>query len=170
MWVSKKFAYTPLREAHRLIAEITKGKTQQESVPVFHAYNRVLAEDIISDVDIPPFNISHFDGYAVRAEDTFKASVYSPVLLKVVSRIYPGEEFEGGVNAGEAVYISTGCALPAGANAVIPVEMAKNKGDYIEVLRGVQPYENVVPAGADVKGEKKFFQLDMFYAPKTSSF
>jgi len=157
MWMSKKFAYTPLGEAHQLIAEITKGKTQQESMPVFHAYNRVLAEDIISDVDIPPFSVSHFDGYAVRAEDTLEASINNPVLLKVVGRIYLDEEFKGEVNAGETAYISTGCALPAGADAVIPVEGAKNKGDYIEVLRGMQPYENVVPAGVDVKkGEKVF--------------
>jgi len=157
--MSKKFAYTPLGEVHQLIAEITKGKTQQESVPVFHAYNRVLAEDIISDVDIPPFSVSHFDGYAVRAEDTFEASINNPVLLKVVGRIYLDEEFEGGVNAGEAAYISTGCALPAGADAVIPVERAKNKGDYIEVWRGIQPYENVVPAGVDVKKGEKVFEV-----------
>ena len=157
MWFSKKFAYTSLREAHQLISEITRGKARPEVVPVFHAYNRVLAEDIISNMDIPPVSISHFDGYAVRAEDSFQASINNPILLRVISRIYPDEEHTGEVNVGEAAYISTGCKLPAGANAVIPIELAKNKGDFIEVRQRVQPYENIIPAGTDVKrGEKVF--------------
>jgi molybdenum cofactor synthesis domain-containing protein len=159
MWIPKKFAYTSLREAHQLIREITRGKAKHEVVPVFHAYNRVLAEDIISDVDIPPVSISHFDGYAVRAEDSFQASINNPILLRVVGRIYPNEEYSGEVNVWEAAYISTGCSLPAGANAVIPVELAKNKGDFIEVRQRVKPYENVIPAGADVKKGQTIFKV-----------
>jgi molybdenum cofactor synthesis domain-containing protein len=159
MWKSKKFKYTPLEETHRLIREITRRKAGHEVIPVFHAYGRVLAEDIISDVDIPPFSISHFDGYAVRAEDSFQASVNNPVLLRVVGKIYLDEEYVGQVKVGEAAYIATGGKLPIGANAVIPVEQALDKGDFIEVRQGVQPYKNVIPAGADVKRGETIFKV-----------
>ena len=159
MWISKKFAYTSLRDVHQLIGEMTRGKAECEVAPVFQAYNRVLAEDIISDVDIPPVSVSHFDGYAVRAEDVFQASVNNPVLLKVVGGIYLGEEFSGEVNVGEAAYISTGANLPVGANAVVPVELARDKGDFIEVRRRVKPYENVIPAGSDVKRGETIFKV-----------
>lgn len=159
MWISKKFAYASLREAQQLIREITRGKAECEAAPVFQAYNRVLAEDIVSDVDIPPVNVSHLDGYAVRAEDSFQASINNPVLLRVVGRIYPEEEHSGEVNVGEAAYISTGANLPVGANAVIPVELVKNKGDFIMVRQRVKPYENVIPAGADVKKGETVFKV-----------
>jgi len=155
MW--KKFSYIPVEEAHQILIKTVRVETRGEIVPIHEAYNRVLAEDIISDVDIPPVNISHFDGYAVRAEDTSQASINNPVLLRVVSRIYSNEEYKGEVTVGEAAYISTGCNLPAGANAVIPVELVKTKGDFIEVRHGIQLYENVVPTGMDVKiGEAIF--------------
>lgn len=157
MWVSKKFTYVSLREARILLREVVKGRRLEESVPVFQAYNRVLAEDIISDIDIPPFPISHVDGYAVRSEDTLQASIKNPVSLKVIGRIYLDEVYKGEVKSGEAAYISTGCALPNGADAVAPVERVRERGSYIEVLRPLHPRENVIPAGADVKrGEKVF--------------
>jgi len=160
MWISKKFNYISLEEAHQLIRKaIGQKKLGREVVSVFHAYNRVLAEDVISDVDIPPASISHFDGYAVRAEDTSQASIDNPVLLRVVGRSYLDEEYEGEVNVGEAVYISTGCKLPAGANAVIPVELTKTKGDFIEVRHSIRPCQNVIPAGMDVKRGETVFKI-----------
>jgi len=159
MWVSKKFNCLSLEEAHKLIKKTIKGETRQEVVSVFQAYNRVLAECIISDVDLPPVSISHFDGYAVRAEDTLQASVNNPILLRVVGRIYLDEEYKGEVNVGEATYISTGCKLPTGADAVIPVELAKMEGDFIEVRHSIQPYENVIPAGMDAKRGETIFKV-----------
>jgi len=159
MWRSKKFNYVSLEDAHQLIRKVMRQKKlKREVVSVFQAYNRVLAEDITSDVDIPPVSISHFDGYAVRAEDTSQASIDNPILLRVVGRSYLGEEYEGEVNIGEAAYISTGCKLPVGANAVIPVEMAKTKGDFIEVRHEVRLYENVIPIGMDIKKGEVIFE------------
>ncbi|MEM2454384.1 MAG: molybdopterin molybdotransferase MoeA [Candidatus Bathyarchaeia archaeon] len=159
MWTSKKFAYVSLKEAYLLIREVVKEKLLEEVVPVFQAYNRVLAEDVISNVSIPPFSVSHVDGYALRSEDTIKASINNPVSLKVVGRIYLDEGYRGGVKSGEAAYISTGCALPDGADAVAPVERVRDKGDYIEVLRPLKPGENVIPAGADIKRGEKVFSV-----------
>jgi molybdenum cofactor synthesis domain-containing protein len=157
--MSKKFNYLSLEEAHQLIRKAIRGRARQEVVSIFQAYNRVLAEDIASDVDLPSVSISHFDGYAVRAEDTSQASINNPILLRVVGKIYLDEEYKGEVNVSEAVYISTGCKLPAGANAVIPVELAKTKGEFIEVRHSIRPYENVIPAGMDVKRREVIFKV-----------
>ncbi len=159
MWVSKKFKYTPLFEAHQIVTEATKGKARQESVSVFQAYNRVLAEDIKSDVDLPSASISHFDGYAVRAEDTSQASINNTIFLRVVGKIYLDEEYKGELNSGEAAYISTGAKLPDGADAVIPVEMARSKDGFIKIRHSVRPYENVIPSGRDVKREETIFKV-----------
>jgi len=158
MWMLKKFNYLPLEEVHQSIREITRGKAGEEVISVFHAYNRVLAEDVISEVNIPPVSISHYDGYAIRAEDSSGASTDNPISLRVVGRSHLNEEYEGEINVGETVYIATGCRLPMGANAVIPVEMVKDKGDVIEVRKPVRPYENVVPAGMDVKRGEAIFK------------
>jgi len=154
--VYKGFKYIPLEGAYELIKSSVR-RAKREEVLVLEAYNRVLAEDIISEVNIPEYDVSHYDGYAVRAEDVAQASIDNPTLLKVVGQSFLGEEFEGEIKAGEAVYISTGCRVPLGANAVIPVEQAKN--GFIEVRRSVQPYENIISADSDVKkGEKVFNQ------------
>ncbi|MEM1539631.1 MAG: molybdopterin molybdotransferase MoeA, partial [Candidatus Bathyarchaeia archaeon] len=157
MQAYKRFHYLSLEETHELIKRIMSGKAKQEEVPAHYAYNRILAEDVTSDVDVPPNSVSHFDGYAIKADDVAQASINNPVLLRVVGRSFLSEEFEGEINAGEAVYVSTGCKLPSGANAVIPVEWVVNKGEFIEVRHSVKPYENVVSAGSDVKKGDKVF-------------
>jgi len=158
MYMHKRFKYLSLDEAYELIRNLV-GKVKEEEVFVQEAYNRVLAEDIISEVDIPCYDVSHFDGYAVKAEDVAQASINNPILLRVAGQSFLGEEFEGEINAGEAVYISTGCKVPLGANAVIPVEQVKVINGFIEVRRSVRPYENIISAGSDVKkGEKVLSQ------------
>jgi len=149
MWLSKKFKYVSLEEVHQLIRNI--AKRSEEVVDIFQAYNRVLAENIVSDVDIPPNDVSHVDGYAVRAEDTLQASISSPVLLKIVEK--------NSISTGETTYVSTGHALPIGANAVIPIERVKVKEDFIEVYHYMRPYENVTRAGSDVKKGDIIFKI-----------
>lgn len=159
MQAHRRFHYLTLEETHELIKNAISRKAKQEEVPVQQAYNRVLAEDVISEVDIPQYSVSHFDGYAVKAEDVTRASVNNPVLLRVVGRSFLGEEFEHEISNGEAVYLSTGCKLPYGANAVIPVERIRAKGEFIEVRHSVQPYEHVVSAGSDVKKGERVFSV-----------
>lgn len=146
MW--KKFSYIPVERAHQILRKTVRVEARREIVPIHEAYNRVLAEDVISNVNIPLFSVSRFDGYAVRAEDTYQASVSNPVFLRLVS---PAEEHECKISFGEAAYISTGSQLTMGADAVVPVEMAKLKGVFIEIRHAIQPNENITPAGKDVK-------------------
>ena len=142
---------TPYREALKLLLDDLSEIDDIEEVPLEEALSRVLAEDVVSPVDSPPFDRSAVDGYALRAEDTFPAREYSPVELKVVDEIVAGEESKAKVEPGTAVKLMTGSKMPEGANAVLMQEMAEREGDVIRVLRPVAPGQNVAFAGEDVK-------------------
>jgi len=142
---------TPYREALKLLLDDLSEIEETEELPLNEALGRVLAEDIASPIDSPPFDRSAVDGYAVRAEDTFPAREYRPVELKVIDEITAGEESRAKVEPGTAVKLMTGAKMPEGANAVIMQEMAEREGDVIRVLRPVAPGQNVSFAGEDVK-------------------
>ncbi|MCQ4152759.1 MAG: molybdopterin molybdotransferase MoeA [Archaeoglobi archaeon] len=125
-----------------------------ETVNLYNCVGRVLAENIFSEFDIPRFDRSAMDGYAVLAEDTFGASDMNPVLIKLIGEVRVGEVPNFDVSSGFAVRIFTGSALPKGANAVVPLEFSEIAGEYIKILRSVTPYKNVSRAGEDLrKGE-----------------
>ncbi len=121
-----------------------------EEVDLIDAYNRVLAEDIVSKIDLPPFDRSAMDGYAVKAEDTFGADYDSPVKLKVIGKISAGDKPEIELENGCAIEISTGAPIPSGANAVVMVEYTRQIGNIVEIYRSVAPGENVIYAGSDL--------------------
>jgi molybdopterin molybdotransferase len=120
---------------------------QSESVSLLASLGRVLAEEVKADRDFPPFPRSTRDGYAVCAADLGKV----PTKLRVLGQIKAGGTFEGSVQAGQAVEIMTGAAVPAGADAVVMVEYSSAAGDQVEIRRTVAAGENVVPAGAEAK-------------------
>ncbi|ASJ07519.1 molybdenum cofactor synthesis domain-containing protein [Thermococcus pacificus] len=125
-----------------------------EKVPLEEALGRVLAEDVVSPIDVPPFDRATVDGYAVRAEDTFMASESEPVRLKVVGEINAGDTPNIELKPGEAVYISTGAPLPKGADAVIQFEDVSRDGDEVIIYKPAYPSLGVMKAGADIpKGE-----------------
>ncbi|MEM1984297.1 MAG: molybdopterin molybdotransferase MoeA [Candidatus Korarchaeum sp.] len=122
-----------------------------ERVSTREALGRVLAEDLFSPMDMPPYDRVAFDGYAVKAEDTFGASHDNPVLLRVLGASFPGEEFEGELSSMEAVEVATGAPLPRGADAVVPLEHTRREGDYVEILKQVAPGANVDRVGSDLR-------------------
>ncbi|AJC70763.1 molybdenum cofactor biosynthesis protein [Thermococcus guaymasensis DSM 11113] len=142
---------TPYREALELLLNDLSEIPDVEEVPLDEALGRVLAEDVVSPIDSPPFGRSAVDGYALRAEDTFPAREYSPVELRVIDEITAGDVSDATVEPGTAVKLMTGAKLPEGANAVLMQEMAEREGDLIRVLRPVAPGQNVAFAGEDVK-------------------
>ncbi|MCS7365918.1 MAG: molybdopterin biosynthesis protein, partial [archaeon GB-1867-035] len=114
-----------------------------EVIELANAYGRILGEDVIANIDLPSFDRSLMDGYAVIAEDTFEADDHSPIKLKVLGKIEPGEEPKIRVKHGSAIEISTGAAIPPGANAVVMVEYTKRVNDIVEIYRPVSPSENI---------------------------
>jgi len=89
-----------------------------ESVPLLECVGRVLAEAVDAEVDVPGFARSAMDGYALRGEESFGASAYDAIRLKVVGTSLPGAPFSGELRRGEAVRIMTGAPIPDAADAV----------------------------------------------------
>jgi molybdopterin molybdotransferase len=113
------------------------------AVPLNSALNRVLAEDIVAEDDLPRFDRSAVDGYAVRAEDTFEASQFKPKNLRITG--------EGEIGSKQAKQLWTGNPIPKGASAVVMLENTKHIGGQIEVWVPVTPGENVSKKGEDIK-------------------
>lgn len=118
------------------------------------ALGRILARDVLSEVDVPPFDRAAMDGFAVVAEDTYGATTTAPVFLRSVGSIHIGISHTLRLNRGEAAAIVTGGQMPQGANAVVMVEYSKLREDgIVELSDEVHPAENVARVGEDVRRE-----------------
>lgn len=127
-----------------------------EEIEIAKAMGRVAFEDIFSQVDIPDFNRSTVDGYAVVSKDTFGASEGMPVFLNIIGKVEMGEATALKASAGQCVYVPTGGMIPQGADGMLMIE-------YVELIdegmlaahSPVAPGENIIFKGDDVKlGEK----------------
>ncbi|MCK5626545.1 MAG: molybdopterin biosynthesis protein [Candidatus Bathyarchaeia archaeon] len=119
-------------------------------VELTNALGKVLAEDVTSTIDVPGFDRSTMDGYAVKAQDTFSANEVKTKILKLVGKSEPGIVPTMTLNEGETSEISTGAPIPVGASAVVMVEFTKTSGNEVEISRSVTPGENVMAAGSDI--------------------
>ena len=136
------------------VERLLRGHTAvlpSESVELADLVGRVLTEAVEARVDVPSFDRSAMDGYAVRGEDTFGASDYGPLALQIVGEAYPGRPFDGRVGPGEAVRIMTGAPLPAGADAVVMAEVCTEADARVEVREAVSPRKHVGAVGEDIR-------------------
>jgi len=123
-----------------------------ETVPLAQCLGRVLAENAFSDVNIPDFNRSTMDGFAVSASSTFGASEANPAYLTVRGQIRMGVRPDFSIGPGEAARIATGGMLPEGADSVIMVEHTDALDDTtIEAYRSVAPGQHVIEKGEDIR-------------------
>jgi len=125
-----------------------------EKVQLEFAYGRVLADDIISPINVPPFDRSTVDGYAVQASSTFGAEEDNPVTLSLLGRISAGQVSQVVVKPKTTIGIATGAPLPAGADAVVMLEYTSVSADKVKIYRPATPGENVLHAGFDVKAKE----------------
>ena len=135
--------------------EIVKSKTnravpENEKVNIENALGRTLCEDIVSPENVPAFDRTTVDGYAVHADDTFGASASIPAQLEIAGEILMGENADFSLESGKCVKISTGGMLPVGANAAVMVEHTDNADGLCLVYKSVAPYENVTKTGDDI--------------------
>jgi molybdenum cofactor synthesis domain-containing protein len=137
-------------EAREIIERHTTAVDRTEAVPLTEASGRVTARSVSSRIDIPPFDRAAMDGYALRAEDSFRASKQTPVRLGILGKIHAGEVPDKKIAAGTCVQIATGAVMPEGADAVVMVEYTDLDGEAMTFTRPVYPGENVSRAGADM--------------------
>ncbi|MGC3959410.1 MAG: molybdopterin molybdotransferase MoeA [Verrucomicrobiota bacterium] len=123
---------------------------QSERIPLAVAAGRILAEPVVAALDLPPFDNSAMDGYAVRAADAQGAKLEAPARLRLQGRIPAGETFAGELAPGECARVFTGAPLPREADAVVMQEDTRREGDDVLVLDSVKPRENVRYQGEDV--------------------
>jgi molybdopterin molybdotransferase len=132
--------------------QIIKQQTRPlpvERIELAHALGRFLAEDVIADCDLPPFDRSQMDGYALRAED-LKAV---PARLGIVGESAAGKGWHHELKAGEAVRIMTGAPVPVGADSVQQVELTRelHNGQLVEILESVERGKSIVARGSEIK-------------------
>jgi len=138
----------PVTEAERLIAERVAPVAGQEPVPLREALGRVLAENLIAPVNVPPFDNSAVDGFAVRGDDLRGDA---EKRLTIVDRVAAGHAASHAVKAGEAIRIFTGAPMPAGADTVFMQEDCRVDGDSVVVPPGLKRGANRRLAGEDIR-------------------
>ncbi len=123
-----------------------------ERVKLDQSIGRFLAEDLIATHDVPSFDRSPYDGYAIRSTDTSQASNEAPVSFDVVGHIGAGFVFDDVVQSQQAVRIMTGAPIPKGCDAVIMLELVSERpNNKIEIKRKVKKHENISFQGEDTK-------------------
>ncbi len=136
---------------------------ESERVPLLGSLDRVLSKDVVSDINVPPFNNSAMDGYAVRADDIAGASTDKPATLRVIGDLAAGHTTQKAVEPKTAMRIMTGAPLPAGADTVVRFEEtsegaqsreARTDHETVQILKAVKQGDNIRSAGEDIrKGE-----------------
>ncbi len=129
--------------------KIVKQETftlENETVDLSKIVNRVLAEDIVADMDLPPFDRSQMDGFAVKTADVKDA----PVSLKIVGESVAGKGWHNELKTGEAVRIMTGASVPKGADSVQKVELTAEKDGFIEIQKATKIKQNIVKKAEEI--------------------
>ncbi|MFL0401471.1 gephyrin-like molybdotransferase Glp [Bacillus nitratireducens] len=144
----------PVAEAVARVMEYAH-QGEIEKVSLIDSYGRTLGEDVIADHDVPHFDRSPYDGFAIRAEDTKEANSSNPIQFEVIGEIGAGSVFREEVKAFQAVRIMTGAAIPAGGNAVVMLELTEgfeeNEKTYMTLKRSFAAGDNISFQGEDVK-------------------
>ncbi len=140
-----------VEETWAIINEMVKPLQETVTLPLPQARGHVLAEECVAREDVPGFDRSTVDGYAVKAEDTYGSSESSPQFLEVVGEIKMGEEARMPIKRGQAMAIPTGGMLPPGSDSVIMIEHCEDIDGLLNTYRPVAPLENVIQRGEDVR-------------------
>lgn len=133
----------------KILSQITP--LSAEVIPVGEAAHRFLQQDIASTIDLPRFDNSAMDGYAVRSADLKNSSAKNEVELRLIGRIPAGETFSSALGNGQCLRIFTGSPLPSGADAVVMQEDVELAEDQVRFRETVKPLENVRLQGEDVR-------------------
>jgi molybdopterin molybdotransferase len=147
----------------RILSRI--GTLGDERVALLDALDRVLAEPVVADREIPPWPNSSMDGYAVSSVDTSLASAESPVVLRMAGHVAAGHLAERPLARGEVFRILTGAPLPEGADAVIPQEDVQADGTTVRIPRPVPAGDYVRPRGEDLRPGDRLFEPGRLLSP-----
>ena len=138
-------------------------KTGTEEADISQVYSRILAEELLSDENLPEFPRSTMDGYAICASSSYGASESNPAWLNIKGSVAMGERPDFQIGPGEAARIATGGMLPDGADAVLMVEHTETVDDSsIEIYKSVAPGQYVIDIGEDFRQSEKLLSIGQF--------
>ena len=140
-------------------------KPKIEIIPLQNASSRVLAKDVISKIEIPSFNKASMDGFAIKSTDT-KKTRKNPTFLKIIGKIFAGDEKKKSIKIGEAIAIATGSPLPDGADAVIMIEDVIINNDKIKITKKVKKQSNVALRGEEVRKNQLILKKGTWLTPQ----
>lgn len=139
----------PIEQALEKIQQVMVPVSETEMVPVHKLAGRIMAEDIISPIDVPGYDNSAMDGYALRHADLASVTVFTQI-----GKSFAGSPFNGRVEAGQCVRIMTGAQIPEGADTVVMQENVHDDNGQISLLSAVKPGEAIRRRGEDIgKGQ-----------------
>ncbi|MGQ4832671.1 MAG: molybdopterin molybdotransferase MoeA [Candidatus Asgardarchaeia archaeon] len=142
---------TKLEDALATIRQEVSAINEIEKVKLDDAIGRVVAEDIFSPADIPPFDRSAVDGYAVKSKDVLSSSYANPSIIEIIDESLTGFPSKISLGNYQGIYVSTGAKMPSNADAVVPVEYSRKiSNNKILIFRPVAPGENVSVRGEDI--------------------
>ena len=156
----------PVKEAVQLVMEHCKP-LETETISLEDAYGRVLAEPILAEHDVPPFNRSAYDGYAIRAIDSTDATLEEPVTFRVIGEIGAGYVGEKPLGEGEAYRIMTGAILPENADAIVMLEDTTKIDDGFTITKSFQTNDNISFQGEDAKQGEILIESGAIIQPGT---
>lgn len=152
MWFKLNFfKVASVSDAQERIRTLLRGCRGVERISLRHSRGRILAEDIHSQEDVPNFNKSTVDGYAVVAKDTYGASESLPTILSNIGRVEMGEKPGFNLVGGQCAYVPTGGMLPEGSTGVVMVEYSEELGDEAFLHSSVSNGENIIYRGEDIR-------------------
>jgi molybdopterin molybdotransferase len=134
--------------------------------PLLEALGLPICEDVTSSIDLPGFDNSAMDGYAVHVADTASATESEPVRLPVVGESAAGQTKAYALSPGQSVKIMTGAPMPAGADGVVPIEWTDGGRATVEIRRAPSPGENVRPRGDDIRAGDKVVSEGAIIGPR----
>jgi len=142
----------PFQAQDALLTLVSQKILTSETVPLEECLGRVLATDVFSDLNIPSYDKTFIDGYAINGEETETANPSNPATFKIVGKLFPADyPTTLQVRQGEAVYVACGAPIPSGASATVKVEETRLHESTIEVIREIHAGEGIIPLGDDLK-------------------
>jgi len=131
--------------------EFCNFNLQSEKVSIQEAVFRICAQDIIADIDVPHFDKSTVDGYALRCEETFEANDENPAVFEIVGEVKTGEVPSFQIQKGQAARIFTGGYVPQNVNSIVMLENTIEEDGKLYVFKPAKPGENILKKGEDIK-------------------
>jgi molybdenum cofactor synthesis domain-containing protein len=140
-----------VEEFKNILESIPKLNMEEETINLEESFNRILSQEVKSNINVPHFRKSRMDGYAVIAEDTFSAEEDNVIQLELIEEIQAGDIPQKELKEGQCSYVATGAAVPKNSNGVVMVEFTNKKNSIISISKSITPGTHIIEIGHDVK-------------------